>query len=267
MALLIDGVKHEVPGVTVIGPDETSFAHLSPGDGRPRKTRPQTVILHKTKGGQPERVSETTGPSGRAERVARFWQEDPKHSGAHLISGSDGVVACLEDLVRFEAWHATVANARSIGFEIYEEQAGVVHRAALRATVATCKTIAIALGIQLQTHRFPWDGKTLARFSDGGSTLIGFFGHHHVGNRGLWDPGVEVFEMLSRDLGIEAFDFAAGEDRDVWRDRQRELEKLGLYTGAPDGIPGPKTTKALRDAGYVGGLYALGKNYEVEVSP
>lgn len=33
-------------------------------------------------------------------------------------------------------------------------------------------------------------------------------------------------------------------------------EMLGLL---PDGIPGPQTVAALEEAGYVGGIYALGK--------
>ncbi len=257
--LRINGVSYEVPGVTVIGPDDTKWAHLSAGDGRPRIRRPQFGVIHKTKGDLPERVVPGKGPSGRDERVARFWQDDPKHSGAHVVAGSDGRAACLEDLWRFEAWHARAANPRSWGLEIYEEVGGIVFQAALDTAVAIVRVAAVALGTQLQVHRWPWNGKVLARMADGGSTLIGFFAHCHVGDRGRWDSGDEIWRLLRERLGAEVFDFAISEDREVWKDRQLWLTRRGHEVGAIDGLPGPKTTKALAAEGYEGGIWALGK--------
>lgn len=257
--LLIAGLVIAVEDVNVIGPHETAWANLSPGDGRPRSVWPDKVILHKTKADDPERVVPGAGPAGRAERVARYWQGDPAHSGAQLVIGSDAT-ACLADLALFTAYHANQANERSIGIEHYEEPGGIVYQAILDAGVKVCLAIAEHIGIQLQVPR-PGsykDGQPMRRFEDGGSTLVGFFGHRDVSpHRGRWDPGERIFELLIA-AGAEAFDFEAEEDRHVWKGRQALLNARG-HKLVCDGIPGPATTAALRDEGYRGGVYALGR--------
>jgi hypothetical protein len=57
--------------------------------------------------------------------------------------------------------------------------------------------------------------------------------------------------------GAEAFDFEAGEDLAVWKDRQRWINRRG-YNLVVDGVPGAKTTQALREIGYRDGIWALG---------
>lgn len=257
--LLIDGAIIPVPGVTVIGPHDAAWAHLSPGDGTPRTRRPQQIVLHKTLADDPERIVPGAGPTGRAERTAEYWTADPAHSGAHLVIGGDAV-ACLADLVRFEAYHANQANSRSIGIEHCEERGGTVCQAVLDNGIEVVRVIAATLGIQLQYPRPPYrEGVPLARFVDGGSTLTGLFGHRDVtDHRGRWDPGDAIWTLLAARLGAEAFDFSAGEDRDVWARRQRDLNAADANL-VVDGLPGPATTEALRATGYRAGIWAFGR--------
>lgn len=259
--LLIHGVGVEVPGVTVVNHKDAGWAHLNAGDGRPRTAWPSQVILHKTKADDPERVEPGPGPSGRPERVAEFWDNDPAHSGAHIVVGGD-YVACLADLVLFEAYHAGSwsinANPRSIGVEHYEEQGGIVYQGVIDNGVKIALAIAEHCGIQLQVPRPGTYSGPLYRFRDGGRTLVGFFGHRDVTpSRSRWDPGDEIFRALIS-AGAEAYDFNVGEDLQIWRARQEVLNARGAKL-VVDGIPGPATTAVLRAEGYRGGVWALGK--------
>ena len=77
----------------------------------------------------------------------------------------------------------------------------------------------------------------------------GVFGHRNLtSKRGAGDPGDYLLQALA-DAGYEEFDFAEGEDVRVWQSRQGEL---GIK---PDGLPGSATVAALKEAGYVDGLW------------
>jgi hypothetical protein len=253
--LLIDGIVVPVPGVTVVGPGPG--LELGRDDCQPRGRRPQQVTLHKTIADDPEHVMAGAGPAGGAARTAAYWAQDPAHSGAHLVTGEDGVIGCLADLVRVEGYHATVSNAYAIGIETRERPGGGVYQASLDATVAAVLVICERLGIQLQVPR-RYGGHPLKRMADGGSNLIGIFGHRdNTERRGQWDPGDILFDML-RMKGAESFDFDDDEDRRTWKARQVSLNAKG-YRLAVDGVPGPATTRALAMEGYRSGIYALGK--------
>lgn len=255
--LLMDGETVLAPGVTIIGPHEAPWATLTAGDCCPRSLRVQQLILHKTIADDPEKVLEGAGPPGGAEKTAEYWAGDPKHSGAPLVTGDDGVVACLVDLVRVMGYHGNQANDRSIGFETRERVGGGVFQAALDATVAVSLVVVEHLGIQLQMPRM-YRNQPMPRFADGGKTLFGVFGHRDVTDRrGRWDPGDLLFDMLTAHGG-ERFDFDANEDRNVWMKRQEDLIAKG-HNLVADGLPGPATTAALKLEGYRGGVWALGK--------
>lgn len=268
--LLIGGKLVDVPNVFVIGPHDTEWSHLSPGDCRPRQRKrkdgsligPQQWILHKTIADDTEHVIIGKGPSGDAggaRATAEYWSKDPAHSGAHLITGHDGEVACLADLLLTEAYHATVSNAYSVGHETKELVGGGFYESAASATVATTLVGCRALGIQWQIPKLAYKGKPLTRMLNGGANCTGIFGHRdNTVDRGRWDPGDVLFAML-RARGVEAFDIEAGEDLDVWGKRQAELNRLGDYQLAVDGIPGAATVAALKAQGYVDGIWALGK--------
>lgn len=255
--LLIAGELVAVPDVAVIGPHMAAWSWLSPGDCRPRTRVPTQIILHKTLADDPERVLTGAGPAGGAERTAEFWQQDPAHSGAHLVTGDDGTVACLADLVFTEAYHATVSNPYSIGFETRELVGGGVYQAALEATIRVTLAIVEHLGIQLQCPR-TYKGKPITRMLNGGADCVGVFGHRdNTTSRGEWDPGNVLFTRLVQ-AGAELYDFDAGEDLAEWRQRQAWLASRG-HALAIDGIPGPATTAALKLEGFRGGVWALGR--------
>lgn len=260
MSLLINGRTVDVPGVQVIGPHQMAYSYLSPGDCQPRDVRPQLYVLHRTLADDPDSVLDGKGPPGGAERTAGFWANDPRHSGAHLVTGHDGVVACLADLARVTAYHAgnNVVNSLSVGHETCEMFGGRMYRAALEATVETCLTACFELGIQWQMPRLgDYNGHPYKRLEyGGGRNVVGIIGHRDVSEqRGRWDPGDVVFEMLAA-RGVEQFNIAQGEDISVWRDRQTWLKQLGWYEGNIDGIPGALTVAALKLAGFPSGIWA-----------
>ncbi len=263
--LLVDGHLVVVPGVAVVSPHEQPWAFVTYGkDCKPRPRRPQQWILHKTIADDPECALPGAGATGGAERTARYWQQCDGHAypyrnaGAHLVTGHDGVVACLADLAIAEVFHATVSNAYSVGHETCEMLGGGVHQAALDATVTTTIAGCRALGIQLQVPKLPYAGHPLKRMLNGGHDVVGVFGHRdNTEDRGRWDPGDILFDML-RAAGAESFDIAASEDLDAWRRRQADLNARG-HALVIDGIPGPATTAALKADGYLDGIFALGK--------
>lgn len=250
--LLIAGTLHEVPGVDVIGPHEQQWAHLSPGDYRMRRGSPTMMILHTTKGVHPQRIVNTPGPRGRAERTAEMWSDDPEYSGAHGVTGSDGVAACLADLVFVAPHHATVSNPYAVGWEVYQEAAGVIHLPAIVATVAICDVVADVLELPRQFHRLPYSGHPLKRFADGGRGCYGFFGHRdNTERRGRGDPGDGIFVALEN-AGWEPLDFEHHQDLEVGARRQKKLNAMGAHL-AVDGFFGPASVREMRRRGFRNG--------------
>ena len=263
--LLINGQSYDVDGVLVVGQHENGWAHLSPGDCRPRAPGEwiRQYTLHKTIADDPEQVLDGVGPPGGAERTVTGWQEEfagsHRFAGAALTTDHDGTVFCLCDLATVETFHATVSNAWSIGHETCELPGGRVYQAALDATCRVAMYACQIMGIQLQVPKLgSYTGHPIKRMLEGGPDMVGIFGHRdNTEARGRWDPGDTLFQMLVA-RGCEQFDFASGEDRDVWGQRQRNLnEQYGLGL-TEDGVPGPKTVAALKQLGYTGGIWALG---------
>lgn len=249
--LLIGGMLHQVPGVTVIGPHETKWAHLGVGDYRMRHGVPTMMMLHTTKGDDPQRIVDEVGPAGRAERTATMWGDDPTYSGAHGVTGSDGVAACLLDLLLGEAYHATVSNPYAIGWEVYQEAKGVIHRIAIANTVAICDVVADVMEWPRQFHR-GYNGGPLKRFEKGGRGCYGFFGHRdNTGRRGRGDPGDFVFAALEL-AGWEGLDFEHYQDLEVGARRQKKLNAMGAQL-VVDGFFGAKSVREMRHRGFKNG--------------
>lgn len=250
--LLIHNAIVPVPGLTILGPHDEPWV-ACPAYAM-RTTWVRQWILHKTIADDPERLVGDRGPIGGDMQTIQGWRGGV--DGAHLVVGYDGRVCCLADLALLETYHATVSNAWSVGLEMKEQPGGGVFQATLDAAVAVTLAGCRALGIQWQMpRRGTYTGHPIPRMIHGGPDMVGIFGHRdNTERRGHWDPGDLVFTRLA-EHGVEEFDFARGEDRTVWTARQRAI---GMRPEQCDGIPGPATVAALKAAGYVDGIWALG---------
>lgn len=250
MSLLVGGRLVEVPGVTVIPPASHGgpvWSALDPGDYRQRRGAPSQIVIHTTKGMWPQRVLDGAGPAGRADHVARFWDRSDEHSAAHIVVGSDGVTACLCDVATTAAFHATVANERSVGVEIYQEAGGGIYQAALDAAVRVVLALCEALQIPPILLGARYDGKPIPELLDGGPSYRGIYGHRsNTARRGRGDPGDEIFTRLIV-AGAEAMPISRYHANNL--ERQQHLVSRGAKL-ALDGIPGPATLAAARVAGY-----------------
>jgi hypothetical protein len=254
--LLIAGLLHEVPGVECLSPGAGSppWLRLAPGDYCQRKTKwIRQIVIHTTKGIDPQAIRPGRGPGGRDKVVADFWRNDPQHSAAHIVVDTDGSVACLADLATVAAYHATSANDLSLGIEMYQEGDGSIWQATIDSTVAICGVIADALGIPRQLHHAPYAGRPIARLVTGGADVVGLYGHRdQTDRRGRGDPGGAIYAAL-RGAGWEGFDYGARQDLDRWIARQQKLRAMGESV-AVDGICGPGTMAAMRRRGFRTGL-------------
>jgi len=258
MSLLINGDLHNVPGATTIAPAShggPAWAELSSKDCRPRGTTwVRQIILHSTKGDWPQSVVPGAGSPGRPQAVADFWRDDPKSSGAHIVVGCQGEVACLCDLAKTTAFHAEASNGWSIGLEMYQTSSGGVFEATLAATATLVQWLCNHLGIPQQMPRGPYRNEPLRRMEVGGKQLggqncVGVFGHRdNSSNRGRGDPGDEIFTRLAA-LGFEGLDYDGLEDIAVGRHRQTVLNARGARL-TPDGVCGPASWRAMLAAGF-----------------
>lgn len=260
--LVVDGLRLAVPGVNVINFFDDPRLRLKIGeDGtiRPRSAHVQAIVLHTTRGApdnddhRPQDIRAGAGPSTRAgyETVAD-WRADHRCAGAHLVVDFDGWVYCLADLVREETFHARSVNPRTIGIELTQGRDCELYADQLSTVATLVDWLTADLGIQRQIpdrYRGP-----VERLEAGGQDFYGVFGHRdQTANRGEGDPGDAVMAELGA-RGYERFNLRAGDDRTVWRDRQRAL---GFGAADCDGIPGPKTVAALRARGYRSGLWTM----------
>lgn len=270
--LVINGREHLIPGLSIrnfLDDPELALRVGRPdgdNDGKKRTKPVSLVVLHTTKGipgGSDKReqvIEPGFGPNTNAEdRTARFWAEDPRSSGAHLVVDHDGSVGCLADLQLVAAYHAGQheVNERSIGIEMYQGSRAELYVEQISVVVALCNFLTAHFGIQRQIPS-SYAGRPVKRLEeDGGRNVVGVIGHRDVSdNRGKGDPGDFVFEMLTKN-GYERFDLRSGGDLGVWKKRQELLRAKTGRQLAIDGIPGPATVAALREAGYRDGLWTL----------
>jgi hypothetical protein len=195
---------------------------------------------------RPQTLLPGAGPSTRAGyEVVQDWRTDHRCAGGHLVVDFDGVVYQLADLVSEETYHATTVNHRTIGIEIKQGRAqSELYAEQLAAVCDVVDAITARLGIQRQgpdRYRGP-----LARLSSGGADVWGVYGHRdQTDRRGFGDPGDYAMAALAA-RGYERHNFLAGDDKRVWRERQAAL---GFRSSSCDGLPGPLTRAALKNAG------------------
>lgn len=258
--LIINGTSVPVPGRRVVSWRDDPLVRLKmPEDGRKRRGGwIRQVILHTTRGipGGKDRRAQVIRPgrgltSWSRVNLARMWADDERNSGAHLVVDFDATIYCLADLAAEATFHATTSNDASVGIEIKQGGDAELYADQLAAMADLVDVITFELGIQRQLPSV-YRGRPFRRLSEGGDRgvdVVGVFGHRdQTARRGAGDPGDAALAALA-DRRYEAFDFDAGEDLEVWRDRQR---MLGLK---PDGVPGPATTLALLRRGFGGGLW------------
>lgn len=245
--LIIDGVEEHVPGIESFSWLDDAKLRLTAGDGRARRTTwVRSIVLHTTRGDEPQRVRPWRGPQGLARRTVAAWGNDSRHAGAHLIVDGDGSVWCLADLLRDVTYHATSMNEVSIGIELAQTADLEIYQPQIDATVRLLDWLTLRLGIQRQ-YQSPYLGeaKPVQRLAFGGMSCVGIFGHRdQTTARGPGDPGDAIFTALGT-AGYDAFDFEALEDVGRWQIRQRMAADRGAQITC-DGIPGPATSAALR---------------------
>ena len=260
--MIVRGNRIDVAGVTTLtaGDDPRIKCVVYP-----RPTWCRQLTLHKTIADDPEKVLAGAGPRGGALATIVTWAEEKTVDGAHGVLDYDGTLLQLADLATQATNHATASNHWSAGFEMKELPGGGVYQATLDAMVAVTIAAARALGIQLQMPRLgSYTGHPIPRMNEKGTTpggpdMVGVFGHRdNTERRGHWDPGDVIFQMLAA-AGVEQFDFAAGEDLEVWARRQKLLNVQHGAQLTCDGVPGPATVAALKAAGYRDGIWALGQ--------
>lgn len=262
MSVVLDGRLYEIPGVTTISwlddprhVKETSFR-------RPREYPVEFIVLHST--GE-HAVQEVTSGSRNPSNPFQWAEANARESQAHTASWdatmrSDGVLLWHNDPVRYEDYHATAMNPRSMGIEI--AQSPEIFKIQVDAMVRVLDFLTAYFGIQRQ---IPWnngvpDRRVMSRFVTGGSGYSGIVGHRN-GDDNRSDPGDGVFVAL-KSAGYEGFDLASGEDHRIWSQRQRAL-------GVPvTGMSDAATRSALAARGYPSGLWvkrgsSLGKTLAV----
>jgi len=258
--VVINGKQEVVPDVDVRNWfDDPKFRLAKKLSYRPRLTRwVRGICLHTTKGLEGE-VRPGAGPNRKVDEwIAGMWATGSRYAGAHLTIDADGSVGCHADLLTEAAYHAGAINEVSIGIEIYQDVAynkGVLYEQQLEVVGTLCNWLTRRFGIQRQMPQIR-DREAIPRIAAGGRDVSGVYGHRHAGNRGPGDPGDDVFRALA-ERGYVQYKFRR-DDIDEWR----VVQDIALRFTDPDdidGVPGPGTVKALKAAGYVDGIFVLGK--------
>lgn len=258
--LVVGGDKFDAPFKTVTFLD-TPKCKLGPRSFRKRGLEEIktlcNVVVHTTggiPGGKdlrPQVLKPDAGNGTNAgPKYALMWQTDlSKFGGAHLIVDFDGMIYQCADLKTEAAYHNELNNGRSIGIEVCQDRSDAsIYQAQVDSTVKLVNWLTAKFGIQRQICKLPYKGKPVIDL-EGKFLKYGVFGHRNLtSKRGAGDPGDYLLQALA-DAGYEEFDFAEGEDVRVWQSRQGEL---GIK---PDGLPGSATVAALKEAGYVDGLW------------
>ena len=266
--LIIAGQRVQTPGLDVtnwLDLPVLRLRHLEDFVRRRAREWVRVIVLHTTKGlparlgDEPQRILPGLGPSlGAGERCARYWSRDGRQAGAHLVVDQDGQVFQTADLLTEATYHCPGWNQPGIGVEIYQGAGGELYEGQLDATVRLCDAITRQEarddeGREICIQRViphQYTGPIPRFVNHAADDVVGVIGHRDASNRrGPGDPGSAVMYRLGA-AGYEPVNFGLGEDRELWRRRQREH---GIGPG--DGIPGPKTRAALKAKGFPHGLW------------
>lgn len=250
--LVINGKQVTIGGLEIDNFLDDPALRLGASDKRKRTTSERwvrLVVLHSSLGipggadTRPQTIKPGLGPGGnRAERLVRYWTGESRGAGAHLVVDFDGRVSCLADIATEATYHAGHANGPSVGIEICQgRDEAEIYSGQLDAAVKLCDALTGLLGIQRQIpERYVGPSPRLMASVD---DVVGIVGHRDLtGRRGPGDPGSAIFYRLGA-AGYELVNFDLGEDRELFRRRQRDLG-----VDPADGIAGPITRRALARA-------------------
>ena len=268
--LVFDGKAVSMPDFDIENYLDNPALILAHGDVRWRSARErhaiQLIVMHTTggiPGGsdlRPQTILPGFGPSSKAgERIVGAWTADTSRpGGAHLIVDFDGKIYCCADLITQAAYHAQAANGPSVGIEVVQghgqaELYASQIEVAAKFVMQLCAFMPTAIQRQIPTV---YNGHPIARFVTSQQTstplsdVVGIVGHRDLtASRGAGDPGDAIMAALET-AGAERLDFAHYEDIAIWKQRQ---SLVGITV--PDGIPGPHTVAALKQAGRAGGIW------------
>lgn len=257
--MLVAGRLIPVEGLNILPPASRggpAWCQLSPGDYKARKLRCRQVVVHSTKGGEPQHVVPGAGPGGRAEHTFEFWFRDPTHSAAQIVIDNDGTVACGADLADVCAYHATVSNEYSVGIEMYQEADNGIYEAVYRTMAILAPAICAALDFPFSVVADAYNGHPLPRFLYGAPDFYGVLGHRdNTEQRGRGDPGDEIYRRL---IAADGEPVLASYRQDVTlaRRRQLALNQIDAKAGSilrplvVDGEPGPASMATMRRLGF-----------------
>jgi hypothetical protein len=268
--LILEGKAVSMPGFDIENFLDNPALALAPGDVRWRNARErhaiQLIVMHTTggiPGGsdlRPQTLLPGFGPSSKAgERIVGSWTADTaRPGGAHIIIDFDGRIYCCADLVTQAAYHAQAANGTSVGIEVVQGHgkaelyaSQIAHAAKLALSLCALMPTAIQRQVPMA-----YNGHPIARFVASQQTgtplsdVVGIVGHRDLtAARGEGDPGDAIMDALET-AGAERIDFAHYDDIAKWKQRQ---SLVGIEV--PDGIPGPHTVAALKQAGRADGIW------------
>jgi len=246
VSILLNGHSYKIPGVTSVLCAQTTFR-------RPRVHPVQFIVLHSTGDAAVQGVV----PGSLAPTRPLAWCDaDMRESAAHTASWdatirSDGVLLWNNDPVKYEDYHATNLNPRSMGIELAQSGPnGEIYQAQIDSLVKVLDFLTAYFGIQRQ---IPWrngapDRRVMTRFTTGdGADYSGIIAHRN-GDDNRSDPGDGIIRALHA-AGYEGFDLVAGEDKAAWRGRQQVF-------GVPQTGWGDAATRAaLLERGYPSGVW------------
>ncbi len=204
--LVVDGARVPVPGVADVCTWLDDPKRAPPVTDSSRRREPVVAVVLHTSRGVRGTVRPGARPSERAELLARYQARTEREVSWDITVDTDGTVLQQNDPARRACWHASHANAWTLGIEMAQHaDTGDLWQVQIDACVAVvgalCGALAIPRRVLVGADGAPLGGqvKALQPAKEGGrgERWAGVIGHHHLTrNKGEGDPGADVFRAL-----------------------------------------------------------------------